>query len=84
MKLGPKLHQNLPWMNGKILLRFVQVLGFPLALHIPTDRQTNKHLAVHPFININKTVTGAGRGVAKKKGGGLAAHERASIYIDRR
>jgi len=24
--------------------------GFPLALHIPTDRQTNKQTSSHPFI----------------------------------
>jgi len=30
----------------------VQGFGFPLALHIPTDRQTNKHLYPHFYIDI--------------------------------
>jgi len=38
---GSNLHQNLPWTGGdvraKISSRLVQGLGFPLALHIPTD-----------------------------------------------
>jgi len=28
----------------------VQGIGFPLALHIPTNKQTNKHLYAHFYI----------------------------------
>jgi len=38
----------------KILLRSVQGFGFPSALHIPTDRQTNKQTSVRPFLSIYK------------------------------
>jgi len=42
---GSKLHRNLPWAGGDVceiyLSRSMQGFGFPLAIHIPTDRQTN-------------------------------------------
>jgi len=38
----------------KILSRLVQGFGFPLALHIPTDGQTNKQTSVCPVSYIEK------------------------------
>jgi len=38
----------------KISSRSVQGFGFPLALHIPTDRQTDKHLYAHFYIDRKK------------------------------
>jgi len=35
----------------KISSRSMQEFGFPFALHIPTDGQTNKHLYTHLCIN---------------------------------
>jgi len=34
----------------QILPRFVQEFGFPLALHIPTDKETSIHLYSHLYI----------------------------------
>jgi len=36
----------------KISSRLVQGFGFPLTLHVPTDRQTNKQTSVCPFLFI--------------------------------
>jgi len=35
----------------KVPSRSVQGFGFPLVLYIPTDRQTNKHLYAHFYID---------------------------------
>jgi len=37
---------------SKISSRSVQGVGFPLALHIPTDGQTNKHLQDHFYLYV--------------------------------
>jgi len=40
----------------KISSRKVQGFGFPLALHIPTDGQTNKNLYAHFYIYIDTSI----------------------------
>jgi len=35
---------------SKILLRLVQGVGFPLALHMPPDKERNIHLYAHYYI----------------------------------
>jgi len=37
----------------KISSRLVQGFGFPLALHIPTDRQTNICMPIYIYITID-------------------------------
>jgi len=43
------------WMCVKISSRSVQGFGFPLALHIPTDRQTNKCTPIFVYIDAKTT-----------------------------
>jgi len=47
-------HQNLPWTGGDMRAKFHhdRCRKFPLAIHIPTDRQTDKQTSVHLFLNI--------------------------------
>jgi len=58
-------HQNLPWTGGDVCAKFyqdqcrLQGFGFPLALHIPTDRQTNKHLYAHLYKIVMKDLLSA-------------------------
>jgi len=47
VKSGPKLSLDRWGCVCKISSRTVQGFGFPLALHIPTDTQTNKRLYAH-------------------------------------
>jgi len=50
IKPGPKPSSDRWGCVCKISSRLVQGFGFPLALHIPTDGQTNKHLYAHFYI----------------------------------
>jgi len=50
IKPGPKPSLERWECVCKTSLRSVQGFGFPLALHIPTDKQTNKHLYAYFYI----------------------------------
>jgi len=50
VKPGPKPSLDRWGCVWKISSRSVQGVGFPLALHIPTDKHTNKHLYAHLYI----------------------------------
>jgi len=49
VKTSPKPSFDRWGCTYKILSRSMQGFGFPLALHIPTDRQTDKQTSVRPI-----------------------------------
>jgi len=58
---GGHLHQNLPWTGGDVLAKFhkdrCMGLDFILALHVPTDQQTNRQTNICtpvPFLYLQK------------------------------
>jgi len=51
---GSNLHQNLPWTGGDVCAKSHQDcgFGFPLVLHIPTGKQTDRQTNVCRFFYI--------------------------------